>query len=296
MKKIILSVVALATASVAMAQTPQDSTSVGQWTKGGNIALTFNQAAFNSKWQGGGTNNLAANLAVSYAFNYKKNDWTWDNNLYVDYGITRLQGDEFSRKTTDRLEYNSILGKQATEYWYYSVFMNFKTQFTKGYEYDTSTTPTQRTVMNKFFSPAYLQVGPGMLWKKSDNLRVNFAPATSKFTFVSKYFTGEPGYVDGAHYGVDANKTMRYELGMAISGYAKFNLMENVSMENILNLYSNYLEDPQNVDVDYTANIVMTINKFLSANFTFQAIYDDNAARGLQVRELFGLGLNYKLQ
>ena len=69
--------------------------------------------------------------------------------------------------------------------------------------------------------------------------------------------------------------------------------MENVTMENILNLYSNYLEDPQNVDVDYTMNLIMKINSSLSANFTFQTIYDDNAFEGFQVREVFGLGINY---
>jgi hypothetical protein len=68
---------------------------------------------------------------------------------------------------------------------------------------------------------------------------------------------------------------------------------KNVSAENFLNLYSNYLEDPQNVDVDYQINIVMTINKTLSANFTYQTIYDDNAFQGFQTREVFGLGVNY---
>src|SRR5690606_25583064 len=53
-------------------------------------------------------------------------------------------------------------------------------------------------------------------------------------------------------YGIDPGDQSRYELGFYASGYYKFNLMENVSVENILNLYSNYLEDPQNVDLDYT--------------------------------------------
>ena len=38
----------------------------------------------------------------------------------------------------------------------------------------------------------------------------------------------------------------------------------------------------------------MTINKYLSANFTFQAIYDDDAAKAFQIREVLGLGVNYK--
>ena len=69
--------------------------------------------------------------------------------------------------------------------------------------------------------------------------------------------------------------------------------MENVSMENILNLYSNYLEKPQNVDMDYQMNLVMKINKYISTNVAFQAIYDDNAIGAFQIREVFGLGFNY---
>ena len=69
--------------------------------------------------------------------------------------------------------------------------------------------------------------------------------------------------------------------------------MENVSVENILNLYSNYLKKPENVVIDYQLNVVMKINKYLSTNFTFQTIYDDLAYKGFQVREMVGVGVNY---
>ena len=62
-----------------------------------------------------------------------------------------------------------------------------------------------------------------------------------------------------------------------------------------MNLYSNYLENPQNVDIDYQMNLVMKINKYFSTNVSFQAIYDDNAIGGFQIREVFGLGVNYIL-
>lgn len=265
---------------------PTEEAPAPRWTKGGNASLMFSQAAFNHDWTGGGTNNVAASLAVSYAFNYKKDKWAWDNNVFVDYGITKLEGDDYSRKTTDRFEVNSVLGYQLNNpQWYYSFFLNFKTQMTDGYKYES----TGRTLINQMLSPGYLQFGPGMLWKKSDNLKVNLAPATSKITTAKSRWTET-----GPFYGVEQGKNIRYELGFYLNGYAKFTVMDNVSFENILSLYSNYLDKPQNVDLDYTANIVMTINKYLSANFTFQAIYDDDAARAFQIRELLGLGLSYK--
>ena len=265
---------------------PTEEAPAPRWTKGGNASLMFSQAAFNHDWTGGGTNNVAASLAVSYAFNYKKDKWAWDNNVFVDYGITKLEGDDYSRKTTDRFEVNSVLGYQLNNpQWYYSFFLNFKTQMTDGYKYES----TGRTLINQMLSPGYLQFGPGMLWKKSDNLKVNLAPATSKITTAKSRWTET-----GPFYGVEQGKNIRYELGFYLNGYAKFTVMDNVSFENILSLYSNYLDKPQNVDLDYTANIVMTINKYLSANFTSQAIYDDDAAKAFQIREVLGLGVNYK--
>ena len=64
-------------------------------------------------------------------------------------------------------------------------------------------------------------------------------------------------------------------------------------MDNIANLYSNYLDKPGNFDIDYQMNLVMKINKYLSTNVSFQAIYDDNAIGAFQIRQVFGLGLNY---
>ena len=97
----------------------------------------------------------------------------------------------------------------------------------------------------------------------------------------------------GGYFGVEANESMRFEFGASINAYAKFKLMDNISFENILNLYSNYLDNPQNVDIDYTANLVMSINKWITANVAFQAIYDDNAVQAFQIREALGIGVTY---
>lgn len=275
------------------------------WSKSGNISLLFSQAAFNDEWTGGGTSNYAANLVLTYDANYRKGKLTWDNRFIADYGITKTRDQEYTRKTNDRLEINSILGRQIKESnWFYSFFTNFRTQFTSGYEYaDDANGMEIRTETTKFMSPGYLQAGPGFLWKKSDNLKVNIAPATARFIFVSSDFTdvgNDPMLImafndAGGYFGVEANETSRFEFGAALGAYGKFEVMPNVTLENTLNLYSNYLEDPQNVDIDYTLNVVMAVNKWITANATFQAIYDDNAVQGFQIRETLGIGITYGL-
>ncbi len=250
------------------------------WTKKGTFTFLANQATFNN-WLAGGQSNISGNIGLNYDFNYKSEKWNWDNKIIAGYGLTKIK-DQDVQKSDDRLVFNSLAGRKAGGYWYYSLFFNFQTQFDSGFDKDSGIKTSH------FFSPAYFQFGPGMLWKKSDNLKVNIAPATSKLVMVHKHFTEF-----GPSFGVEQGETTRFEFGAAINAYYKFNVMENVSFENILNLYSNYLEDPQNVDIDYTLNVVMKINKYLTTNFAFQTIYDDNAFRGFQTRQVIGLGVTY---
>ncbi len=265
-----------------------DTTTNG-WKTKGNLIFLFNQSNFNN-WLAGGENNISGNLGINYDFNYKKDKITWDNKVIASYGLLQTKNSDFEKKTDDRFEYNSVFGKKAGGYWYYSFFGNFRTQFTKGYVYSKDANGKEiRTENTNLLSPGYLTFGPGMLWKKSDNFKFNMAPITSKFTFVDKDFT----LPNKAYFGVEEGKTYRYELGFYASGYYKFEIMQNVTMENTLNLYSNYLDKPQNVDLDYTTNIVMKINRYLTTNFVFQTIYDDNAFAGFQTRQIFGLGINY---
>lgn len=260
----------------------QDSIKQG-WTKAGNILATFNQSAFNNEWTFGGVGNMAANVLINYDFNYAKDDFIWDNKLIIDYGVNKNKGQENFTKNNDRLELNSLAGKKAKGYWYYSAYFNFKSQLDSGF-IDDELGNSFKT--SHFFSPAYFQAGPGFLWKKSDNFNINISPAAAKLILVSDDLAGT--------FGTEPGKTSRFEFGGAIRAYYKVDIMENISFENILNLYSNYLEDPLNIDVDYTANISMSINKYISTNLVFQAIYDDNAnPRGFQIRETFGLGFNY---
>ena len=264
---------------------------VRYWKSKGNFSALFNQSTFDN-WLAGGENNISGTAGLNYDINYSKAGWDWDNKIIASYGMVKTKTSSFAKKTDDRLEINSLLGHQmkAGSRWFYSAFMNFKTQFTKGYVYSTDENGAeQRAEYTNFFSPAYLSFGPGIMYKKDDNFKFNISPATSKLTFVDKNFT----LPDEAYFGVEQGESMRYELGMNASLYYKVGVVANVSFENILNLYSNYLEDPQNVDLDYQLNIVMKINKYLATNISFQTIYDDNAFEGFQLRQVFGVSFNY---
>lgn len=269
-------------------ETAQDSIPEG-WNNKGKVSFLFNQAAF-SNWTAGGENSISGTLGVNYHLNYNRDNWAWDTNIIVAYGLTQTKNSEFTKKTDDRFELNTIVGKKGSEAWYYSGFLNFKTQITKGYRYNTDDNGKEiRSEYTNFFSPAYLSFGPGVLWKKNDNCKFNIAPGTSKVTLVNEEFT----LPSEEYFGVPEGKNSRYELGFYASGYYKFDIMKNMTLENIINLYANYLQQPENVDIDYNVNLVMVINEYFSTTLNFQTIYDDNAFEGFQTREVLGLGINY---
>lgn len=273
-----------------------DDTIPNGWKSKGKLTFLFNQASFNN-WIAGGENSFSGNLGVDYKIDYKKDSFTWENRIIASYGLLQTQSASFEKKTDDQLELNSIVAKKTEGYWYYSFLANFRTQFTEGYVYSKDENGAEiREKNTNFMSPGYLLFGPGMYWKRNENFKINLAPLTSKFTFVDSFYTSVPGYVDGDYFGVDANQSMLYQLGFNATANYKFTIMENVTAENVLNLYSNYLEKPQNIDINYSLIVVMKINKILSANFNFQAIYDDDAFSGFQTKEVFGVGLNYMFE
>lgn len=250
-----------------------------KWKVHGRFTFIFNQSSF-TNWVSGGENTVAGNLNINYDFNYKKNNINIDTRVITGYGLSHI-GDKGYRKTNDRFEFNSLLGVKSKKDWFFSYFVNFKTQYTRGYNYKVEPAET----VSDFFSPAYLSFGPGMLWKKSDNLNINIAPAAARLTFVNDFFSGK--------FGVEEGKNSAFSLGFNLAGYSKFNLMENIEMENILAVYSDYLEKPENVDIESQTNIRFKVNRHIKMHMTFHAIIDDNASSSIQFRQLFGLGLNY---
>ena len=266
------------------------------WKIHGQNTFLINQSSF-THWAAGGANAFAANVVFDYDFNYKKDKWSWDNKVIVGYGMSKQAGTGW-RKNDDRVILNSLLGYKAAQYWLYTFYGNFQTQFSKGYNYNADGT---RTLISAPFAPAYLTFGPGFAYKKSDNFRVNISPAAARITMVSNDSLSNAGA-----FGVTPGNKSLFEFGASLDGYLKINIAQNITFENILKLYSNYLKKPGNVYADYASNIFMKVNKLVTVNFGVELISDPNTKipiteNGitaehslLQVKQIFGAGLTYK--
>lgn len=278
----------------APAAPPKDTTKV--WTIHGQNTVLINQSSF-SHWASGGQNALAANVVFDYDFDYKRDKWSWDNKVLAGYGFSKQNGTGW-RKNDDRIILNSLLGYKAAQYWLYTFYANFQTQFSKGYNYDAN---DNRTLISAPFAPAYLTFGPGFAYKRSDNFRINLSPFAAKFTMVKNDSLASIG-----SFGVPAGENHLFEFGASLDAYYKANIATNIALENILKLYENYLKHPGNVYMDYSINLFMKVNKVVTVNAGVELVADPNAKvpvmnNGvqeyhslLQVKQIFGAGLTYK--
>jgi hypothetical protein len=273
------------------------------WKKGLFVSANINQVSF-SNWAAGGENSVAINGFLNSYANYKKDNVIWDNNLDLSYGLNQI-GDEDLKKNEDRIEYTGKLGYAVnnSKKWYYTALLNIKTQFTNGYDY-TNENPI---VISRFAAPAFTVFSLGIDYKPSEHLSAYLSPISNKNTFVLDDVLSNQGA-----YGVDSGKTIRSEMGAYLNVRYKQEVIENITLTSQLDLFSNYLEDPQNVDLNFTLMLVMKVNKYITANFSTQFIYDDNTPISvyegsgsqkklvgvgprLQSKQVFGVGLGYKI-
>jgi len=271
-----------------------DSTKIKGWKKSGLTSLIVNQTAF-SNWISGGENSIAATLSVDYNINYYNNGWSWDTKIIGSFGINKNSDSKFFKKIDDRIEINSLIGKKFIEKFSFSSFLNFKTQFAKGFKYSNASEDIEiREEITRFLSPAYLQIGIGVYWKQDNSLWVNMAPITGRLILASRKFTDN---LDNGeeYFGIPKGEISRFELGASLSAFYKFEVIENIQLEQRINLYSDYLGKTGNIDVDYTITAFMKINDYLSTNLIIQCLYDDNAIKRVQLREVFGLAINLNL-
>ena len=271
MKKIVLLSISLFLAAFSFAQ---DTTKV--WKTGGQVGLNFSEVGFYN-WAKGGDNNVSGTSFFQFFANRNKKGWSWENKMDLEIGI-KQEDSKILKKTDDRIEINSKIGRKAKEHWFYTGYANFKSQFTEGFDYDKSET----IAISNFMAPGYLTAGFGMDYKPNEIFSAMLAPISSKSTFVIDQDIADGGdFTDGAEYDATGLKikngeTYRFEFGANLVLTYKKEIFKNIILDTKLDLFSDYLENPQNVDVDWQTTLTMKVNNFLNVVFKTHLIYDDN--------------------
>ncbi len=304
-KTLFTAILFLLPALQVFADNPKDSTATNaadtlpHWKIGGTGSFNFSQGVL-SNWVEGGENSVSLLTILNIHATYKEKRSVWTNSADYKFGLLKSGETGILKKTEDKIELNSKYGFKAIGNWYYSVAANFRTQLFRGYNY-----PNDSVVVSAFMSPAYWIITLGMDLKVKDKFSLFLSPLTSKTTIVSK-----TNLVDETKYGLEEGQRIKNEKGAYVKVLYKFKLDENIDVNTKLELFSNYVHNPQNIDINSETTTNMKINKYLSVTLLLHFIYDDDinipvyklvngqktqvgTTKGLQFKEIMGIGFSY---
>lgn len=274
------------------------------WVFSGNLAATVNQVTL-TNWVAGGENTLSGEAAMLLDLKYQKDKQLWQNTLDLGYGITK-QGKQTTIKNLDKIDFSSQYGYKASQSWYYSGLFGVKTQFSEGFKY-----PDTKHPISDFAAPLYIQLSLGATYKPDMHFIAMLSPLSARWTMVNNQlladagaFGVKPAEFDNMGVMTKKGENLRTEVG----GYVKLNYVNSyfnnfLGLNTKLELFSNYLDKPQNIDVNYDLLLDFKLSSFLTARAQFTMIYDDDQrlpddngklVPRVQIRQMFGLGLAYR--
>ena len=276
------------------------------WLFGGDGALSFKATSL-ANWAAGGEDQIGISPIVNSFLNYKKGKRTFENYWTFAYGFLKT-GERKAVKSDDRLWYSSKLGHQMSPKWYYTTTLLARTQFTPGYKY--SNTDTVR--ISDFLAPAYIYVSAGLDYRPSNSFSFVLSPVMGKATYVN---SGDMNVLASAgmltagkdETGADVMipHRSRYEFGGGAIMSFNGNLFKNkVSYNSQVELFSNYTQKPENVDIFWTFQTKIMLYKNITGDFRLDLKYDDDqksvnddgslGGAKIQVKNYMGVGLFYQ--
>ncbi|MGI0107332.1 DUF3078 domain-containing protein [Salinimicrobium sp. WS361] len=284
---------------------------INYWKKTNKVGVNLNEVAF-INWNSGGNNSFSALLHGLFGRKYQKELLNWNSTLAVKYGFNAQEGREL-RKTEDNLEINSNFGyrRDSVSNWYYSAKFTFNTQLSFGYRYPNTEAP-----ISKFMAPGYAFVGVGSEYSSpKEDLTVYISPVTQKSTFVldqrlanEGMFGVSPAVRDEEGNIIDEGEKVRTQLGFLVSSAFSKKIFDNIDLNNSLRLYSDYLNQFGNIDVDWELNLDLQVNDYVKANVGSHLKYDDDVkfkqdldgdgtletgGPKVQFKQLLGVGIVY---
>lgn len=278
------------------------------WKLKALTGLNLTQATF-TNWAAGGRNNISGLAFADASANYLKDKVKWDNRLKLALGGIQYFEDNL-QKTDDQIDLQSSFGYGLKKPWYITVLGGFRTQFLDGFSY-----PNDSIRNSAFLAPGYVNFSVGIEFAPNENFNVFVSPISSKLTFVQDETLANAGafgvtaaVLDDMNAIVTPGEQFRYELGAYARILYNKELMENVNMKSSLELFSNYVNNPQNIDVNAELILSMKVNKWLSASVQANLIYDhdvtirnpdvegDLGGPRTQFKQVIGVGLAYTVQ
>jgi hypothetical protein len=278
-----------------------------KWNIKSSQGLNGSQTSF-MNWNSGGRTNFSLLGFVNSSAYLKTRKLKFENDLNLALGGVKYFDKEIDpiQKTDDRIDVASNFGYNLVKTYYFSLNTSFKTQALDGYKY-----PNDSVITSRFMAPGYVSLALGFDYLKDDHFAIFVSPFAPKMTFVNDQELANAGA-----FGVrkaELNETgsiirpgarFRGEFGSYVKLKWNQTLAKNIDVKSKLELFSNYNNHPENIDVNAEAIFNFKVNAWCSANVQLNLVYDDdikirlaNGSEGprTQFKSILGLGLSYKM-
>jgi hypothetical protein len=285
---------------------------ISHWERKNVVGIDISQIAF-MNWNAGGNSSVSALLKGNFIRKYSNKNMRWLNEVIIRYGINKQDGVDL-RKTDDAFQANSTFGyrRDTLSNWFYSAKFNFNTQFTNGFAY-----PNTEKAISKLFAPAYIFTGIGAEYaNKEKKITVYVSPVTQKTTLVldenlanQGAFGVQKAIIDSQNNVIKSGRRTRTELGILLTSAHKKEVWKNINLDNRLSLYSDYINNFGNIDIDWQMQLDLIVNEHVRANIGAHLIYDDDikakeeiggnqvtVGPKVQLKQMLGIGLIYNFK
>jgi hypothetical protein len=264
----------------------------------GKNLLTVSQISYSDSWESGGVPSITLRGASNLVYTYNKNLIYFQSVFDGAYAMA-WEEENSAVKKEDRFSFTNTFGLRTSKKssLYYITMIDLKSQFAPGYQ-----SATDKTIISRLFSPAYLTTSLGVSYKYKDELSITMAPISGRFVLVLDTAIANRGL-----YEVERGKTVKTDMGCYASVIYTKSFLKILSFHTKLEMFSNYKEEPMNIDIDWEHKLGFKITSYLSAEFYVRMVYKDKSRfpevladgstvlRGprLQLNETFNIGLTY---
>lgn len=282
------------------------------WKKTFSLGLSYHQVSLDNPLVGDGQNQVVGTAQLGFSANYDKGKIFWPSNINWNFGLLRIGAGPIEpgssrkipfQKSVDQLQASSLVGYRISRDSTLSVFSGFEV-FTQGLPAyvdaegklpglflsdirNSDVNPIQST----FFAPANVIADVVAIgFQPSSKLFIGYAPAAYKGILVlndaAARLVGKvnsEGLPTATVHGnrveiVDGEPVFKKsfnQLGSRLLAIYQDKYFKGVfGLNSRLNLFSNYLDNPQNIDVYWQNRLDLNLIKGLSLSYHFELFYD----------------------
>lgn len=281
MRKIVSVLLLITTCLFAENTEVKKDSTVSYWSPKGVMALNISQLSL-SNWSQGGDDALTWTLTGDFGYNYKDTSWSFNNNLKISFGKTKIGSNGF-RINDNEIYLENVLTRNVG--WTINPFFSntFRTSLTSGYKYENS----NQTQIVDFFDPGYLTQSLGFTYKNQIvNTRLGMA---LQQTFTNRFRNFSD---DGAT--LDRKEAFKLEAGLETVSNLSLKVENNLLYKSLFRLFTRFDHiDVWDVRLDNT--LTAKVTKFVNVNLNVLLIYEKKQSARTQLKEALQLGFVYTL-